>query len=1070
MRASARSGSLLAVAVALAMVWTLIGSPATPALAAPCDVPIANPVACENTRAGAPASQWDVSGSGSAAIQGFATDMSVNVGGRIGFKVDTTAAAFRIDIYRLGFYGGTGARSIATISSTVPRRQPVCLSNTATGLVDCGNWTESASWTVPGDAVSGVYIARLVRTDGPTGASHVVFVVRNDASTSALLFQTSDTTWQAYNQYGGNSLYTGSPAGRAYKVSYNRPLTTRATAPEDAVFNAEYPMIRWLEANGYDVSYTSGVDSDRRGALIGNHGTFVSVGHDEYWSATQRTHVEAAREAGVNLAFFSGNEVFWKTRWESSIDGSGTGHRTLVSYKETHANAKIDPTSVWTGTWRDPRFSPPSDGGRPENALTGTSFTANCCTTQMRATGAFKDLRFWRNTRVATLGATASTQLGSNTLGYEWDEDPDNGFRPAGLVPMSSTTVGGMDVLQDYGSSYATGTATHALTLYRASSGALVFGAGTVQWSWGLDGTHDRGATTPDAAMAQATVNVFADMGAQPDTIRAGISRASSSGDTVRPTSVITAPAAGAVPANSTITISGTASDAGGGVVAAVEVSTDGGTTWHRATGTAAWSHSWRTPSSGSATIRTRAVDDSAWLENPGTGVTVTVGGTAPPAACPCSLWPSTTVPAVPADSDISAVELGVRLRADTAGTISGVRFYKGPGNTGTHTGRLWSAAGALLATATFTGETASGWQQASFPTPVAVTAGTAYIVSYHAPVGRYAAANGFFTTGYTSGPLYAFRDGESGANGVYRYGSGGVFPTNTYQSSNYYVDAVFNTSTTPPPPADTTPPTLTARTPAAGATGVATDTTVTATYSEAVTGGTLSLAAGTTPVAGSQSLDSTNRIRTFTPSTALTPSTTYTATAAGAADAAGNTMTTTTWTFTTAAATPPPPTATCPCSLWPSTTVPAVPADSETAAVELGVRFQSTSAGFITGIRFYKGAGNNGTHLGRLWTSAGVQLATGTFTGETASGWQQLTFATPVQITAGTVYVASYYAPVGRYAFGQDYFAGTVITSGPLSTATGANGVYRYGSGGGYPTSTFRSSNYWVDVVFTTS
>ena len=109
------------------------------------------------------------------------------------------------------------------------------------------------------------------------------------------------------------------------------------------MFNAEYPMVRFLESNGYDVSYTSGVDTDRRGAELLEHEAFLSVGHDEYWSGTQRANVEAARDAGVDLAFFSGNEVFWKTRWENSIDGSGTPHRTLVSYKETHADAKIDP-------------------------------------------------------------------------------------------------------------------------------------------------------------------------------------------------------------------------------------------------------------------------------------------------------------------------------------------------------------------------------------------------------------------------------------------------------------------------------------------------------------------------------------------------------------------------------------------------------------------------------------------------------------------------------------------------------------------------------------------------------
>lgn len=125
-------------------------------------------------------------------------------------------------------------------------------------------------------------------------------------------------------------------------------------------------MIRWLEANGYDVSYTTGVDTDRRGNLILQHRAFICLGHDEYWSAGQRTNVETARAAGVSLAFFSGNEVSWKTRWESSIDGSNTPYRTLVCYKESLADAKIDPSPVWTGYWRDPRFSPPYNAAAGE--------------------------------------------------------------------------------------------------------------------------------------------------------------------------------------------------------------------------------------------------------------------------------------------------------------------------------------------------------------------------------------------------------------------------------------------------------------------------------------------------------------------------------------------------------------------------------------------------------------------------------------------------------------------------------------------------------------------------------
>ena len=284
----------------------------------------------------------------------------------------------------------------------------------------------SASWNVPADATSGIYFAKLVREDA-AGSSHVFFIVRDDDGRSDLLFQTSDTTWQAYNRYGGNSLYAGSPAGRAYKVSYNRPFTTRGTSEEDWLFNSEYPMVRWLERNGYDVSYFTGVDSDRLGAEIREHKAFLSVGHDEYWSGAQRANVEAARDAGVNLAFFSGNEVFWKTRWED-------GHRTLVSYKETHANAKIDPTATWTGTWRDARsFNP--EGAQPENALTGTIFTVNSGTRSIQVPAEEGRLRLWRNTTAAGLAPGQTETLGQDTLGYEWDEDLDNGARPAGPRP-----------------------------------------------------------------------------------------------------------------------------------------------------------------------------------------------------------------------------------------------------------------------------------------------------------------------------------------------------------------------------------------------------------------------------------------------------------------------------------------------------------------------------------------------------------------------------------------------------------------------------------------------------------
>jgi uncharacterized protein YjdB len=465
------------------------------------------------------------------------------------------------------------------------------------------------------------------------GSNHIVFVVRADGGGSQMLFQTSDTTWQAYNDFGGNSLYVGNPASRAYKVSYNRPFVTRQRNSPSWFLSSEYPMIRFLEANGYDISYASGIDSDRYGSAILGHKLFMSVGHDEYWSGPQRANVEAARAAGVHLAFFSGNEIWWKTRWENSIDISNSTYRTLVCYKESLAETRLDPDDppTWTGTWRDPSFSPPADGGRPENALSGTLFYVQATRNDAITIPAiFGRLRFWRNTAIASLAAGTTYTTGAGILGYEWDQEIDNGSRPAGLIDLSSTTLAvSPDYLLDYGANYGAGTATHNLALYRASSGSLVFGAGTVQWSWGLDGTHDYFSSQPppaDPNLQQATVNLLADMGVQAATLQPGLLQATASTDSVAPTSVINSPLSGASASPGVpLTIIGTASDQGGGVVAAVEVSVDGGTTWHRASGQQNWSYVWTPTALGNVTLQSRAIDDSVNMEVPSAGVSVSV-------------------------------------------------------------------------------------------------------------------------------------------------------------------------------------------------------------------------------------------------------------------------------------------------------------------------------------------------------------------------------------------------------------------------------------------------------------
>ena len=199
------------------------------------------------------------------------------------------------------------------------------------------------------------------------------------------------------------------------------------------------------------------------------------------------------------------------------------------------------------------------------------------------------------------------------------------------------------------------------------------------------------------------------------------------------------------------------------------------------------------------------------------TGFALTWGAHFLQAQTAYTIWNNSVTPAILSDSDTGAVELGLKFRADTAGSITGIRFYKAAANTGTHVGNLWSASGTLLASVTFTNETASGWQQMALASPVPIQANTTYVVSYHTNVGRYSANLSYFaTSGVDNGPLHALAAGVDGPNGVYRYGSSSAFPNQTWQSANYWVDVVFETTTGP----DTTPPTVSSVSPPSGFVG----------------------------------------------------------------------------------------------------------------------------------------------------------------------------------------------------------------------------------------------------------
>ena len=580
--------------------------------------------------------------------------------------------------------------------------------------------------------------------------------------------------------------------------------------------------------------------------------------------------------------------------------------------------------------------------------------------------------------------------------------------------------------------------------------------------SWGLDANHDEGPSVPDVRIEQAMVNLFADMYVQPATLVAGLVPATASTDTIAPVSSVISPTAGSIVQGSPITITGTAADSGGGIVAGVEVgfSTDGGTTWtwHPATGGANWSYSWFPTSLGNTLIESRATDDSGNLGAPSPAVPVMVKEL----SGSVSIWPDSVTPQGFASNDSQPVSVGVKFTSDVAGSIAGIRFYKDATNTGTHIGQLYTASGTLLGSATFTNETNSGWQEITFATPVQINPNTTYVASYFTDSGQYAQDINYFTSSFNDAPLHA-------TVGVYTYGSAATFPSHSYALSNYWVDVLF--TATP-----TQPLSVTSVTPADGgnedeANSIATSTSsVTATFNELLDPTTVTTATFLLTDANGNAVPATVSYNAATDTVTLTPSSplaalTYTATLKGNANGPGIAalseaplLADFSWTFSVAAGT----------SLWTALTVPTTPDSGDGSAVEVGVKFTADIPGLITGISFYKGAGNTGTHIGTLWTANGIALAQATFTNESATGWETVIFATPVPINAGTTYVASYHTDAGHYSINRGYFSQT-YNSGVLHAQSGGNGVYVYGAHA-FPTNSYNNTNYWVDVLFTAS
>ena len=686
----------------------------------------------------------------------------------------------------------------------------------------------------------------------------------------------------------------------------------------------------------------------------------------------------------------------------------------------------------------------------------------------MQVPAAYGKMRLWRNTPLANDGRGQHLHLPARHAGIRVELGGGQRFPAAGVAQLSRTTVDieGPYVLQNYGDLYGSGTKTHALTLYRHSSGALVFGAGTVQWAWGVDDEHafQTGTPTSDVRIKQATVNFLADMGVQPATLQSGLVAATASTATrAAPTVAITnAPAA---TVGAPYTFSGTVTDAGG-QVAGVEVSSDGGTTWHPADVGRGRRRRGATPSRPGSRASSRCGHGPS-TTRPTCPPPVSASAAAGPRQCPCSIWSDATVPGTPDTPDPTAVEVGVKWRASVqrlrARACGSTRAPATPDRT---PDRCGATTGQRLATGTFENETATGWQTLVFPTSVAVTANTTYVASYFAPAGHYSSDVDYFTgKGTTLEPLTALQSGTDGPNGVYRIGTSG-FPNQSFDDANYWVDVVWaETAGT-----DTRKPLSTATSPANGAGSIALASPLTVTFDEPIDPASVqfTVTGPAGPVAGTTAL-SVGRARGD-----LHP-----VPAAGGRDpvlglghrgrprrqrrrGAGHLL------------------------LHDRITAPGrVPVHRLGRLHPAGDRERERSGGGRArdegplrpagsgagGALLQGGRQHRHAHRDRCGRRPAPGWRPGRSPARATSGWQTLTFATPVDVTAGTTYVVSYFAPNGRYAADSGYFNGkgadyqscTRCASG----VDGGNGVYRYGAGGGFPTSTFGGGNYWVDAIF---
>ena len=449
-----------------------------------------NPIVIENEQPGS--SGWQlglIADDATGQIKGYASATSVGQNQSLTLYVSVNPAQiYSIDVYRIGWYDGMGARLRLHAGQLAGIRQSACKPDASTGLIAC-SWTPSYTFTVGSDWTSGLYVAVLTNNRGYQ--NYAMFVVR-DGRPATYLYEQAIATDQAYNNYPndgrtGKSLYAYNSFGantiagdaRAVKVSFDRPYADDGSGN---FFYWEVDLVRWLERNGYDVTYSTDVDTHANGAALLTHRAFLSGGHSEYWSKEMYDAAETARDAGVGLAFFSADAVSVQIRFESST--AGVPNRVIVCYRD----ANLDPVKGATTTvsWRDPYLN------RPEQRLRGVQ------------NNAYVD---WGNNfpYVVTNSAHwiyAGTGLRdgdsiSGIVGYEMD-----GYMPAYPGPNGTHTILSRSPFTDVDGQAQVASAS----IYQAPSGAWVFSSGTTSWTWGLD---DFSGSHVDARIQRITANLL---------------------------------------------------------------------------------------------------------------------------------------------------------------------------------------------------------------------------------------------------------------------------------------------------------------------------------------------------------------------------------------------------------------------------------------------------------------------------------------------------------------------------------------------------------------------------------